>query len=229
MTAQAQKGKKNGETKKGKKKGKGSAKNRKKDASRPLTAKIVGTTPRVYRINRFASKKEVKHIAALADDAEFRERHGVETHRDAVTGFSFEMPIAGDTVLEAIRARMEQLLGFPNDVPDTFRFRRYARGESHPLHNDSYVIGGSTLVASALLYLNTTDEGGETSFPSALPEPITVAPKRGRLVVWFNHTPDGAVDPLAVHEALPVTKGSKATIAYFFYTSLENARRSIGE
>ena len=104
---------------------------------------------------------------------------------------------------------------------ESFRFRRYAPGEYHPPHLDTYTFEGRTLILTALLYLTDTEAGGETHFPKARPAPVAVRPRRGRLALWFNHRPDGAVDPAALHEALPVRRGVKATVANFLYQTLD--------
>jgi glutathione synthase/RimK-type ligase-like ATP-grasp enzyme len=174
-------------------------------------------------VDEFASASDVTHILAVAGDLPSLARRGITTAQDK-TGFSFEMPIEGDVTLEALSRRVYETVGIENDYGDTFRFRRYAVGESHPLHLDNYRIGESNLLATALLYLTDTEEGGETHFPRAQPEPIMVKPRRGRLVVWFNHKSDGQADQASLHESLPVKRGEKATITMFIYRPLSDAR-----
>src|SRR5205807_1002607 len=104
------------------------------------------------------------------------------------------------------------------------RFRRYLAGESHPLHHDNYQIGDASLVATAMLCLTDTEEGGETYFPQAQPSPVLLQPRKGRLILWFNHQPDGEVDEAALHEALVVKKGEKATLTSFIYHPLPSCK-----
>jgi hypothetical protein len=146
------------------------------------------------------------------------ERAAGAKHDD--TGFSYEMPVDGDPVAERIRRRIQDCVGCINDFDRTLRFRRYRAGECHPLHHDDYAIGGSVLVATALIWLTDTPEGGETRFPAA-PAPLEIRPRRGGLLLWFNRTAEGAVDPAAIHEALPVRRGEKATITAFIYRALD--------
>ena len=72
-------------------------------------------------------------------------------------------------------------------------------------------------MASALVYLNDTESGGETDFPEAQPAPVRIAPRCGRLAVWFNYREDGSPEPAALHASLAVERGMKATVAYFVY------------
>jgi hypothetical protein len=71
------------------------------------------------------------------------------------------------------------------------------------------------------LYLNDTIQGGETLFPRAQPQPISIPPQAGRLAIWFNYTSNGEPDPLAFHEAMPVRIGEKLTLTNFIYKPIE--------
>ncbi|HEU0169068.1 MAG TPA: 2OG-Fe(II) oxygenase [Chloroflexota bacterium] len=179
-------------------------------------------SPRLYVLDHFASDSEIAHVLSLAADAYALQARGISPKHDE-TGFSFEMPVEGDEVLEALRRRVAAVVGLENDFGSTFRFRRYAAGEQHPLHPDCYQIGELHLVATALLCLEAPLSGGETSFPRAFPAPASVSPKAGRLVVWWNYLPDGREDASAHHASLPVTAGEKTTITAFIYKPLASA------
>ncbi len=142
----------------------------------PLTQ--LSRTPRLYLADEFATDEEIAHILRVAGDRDALTRQGIDTKHDT-TGFSFEMPVPGDACLEAYAARIHAAVGMTNDIGGSLRFRRYRIGESHPPHLDCYRIGESCLVATALLYLNDTEAGGETTFPRALPAPVAVRPAEG--------------------------------------------------
>ena len=60
---------------------------------------------------------------------------------------------------------------------------------------------------TVLIYLNDDFQGGGTHFPSINK---IVAPEKGKAVIFFNTTDDGAAEePLALHAGLPVTSGEK--------------------
>lgn len=181
----------------------------------PLDIQTWSTAPRVHVIDDFVSDTEIAHVLRLAEHPE-QLAPGLTTTRSEA-GLSFEMPVGEDPVLNAIRDRMTALIGFGNDLGDTFRFRRYAPGEYHPPHVDAFSAGGTDLIVTALLDLVAPDEGGDTFFPLAADGPLAVPHRRGRLVVWYNHTHDGAVDRLSTHEGLRVTKGEKTTLTAFVY------------
>jgi len=176
----------------------------------------LANTPDIFAIDDFIDAADCESVLAKADHVETEQPPGIATKRDD-TGFSFEMPIKGDSVLARLMARIHRVVGGENDLALSFRFRRYTQGTSHPPHLDQYEMSGRFLVATAILYLTDTENGGETHFPQAQPAPARITPRRGRLAVWYNYRPDGTVEPAALHESLAVTSGIKATITYFIY------------
>ena len=179
----------------------------------------VANVPDLFTIDGFADEQECEYVLSRAARIESEKTPGIATSRDG-TGFSFEMPAVGDEVLVRVMKRIYRALGVESDLADSLRFRRYAEGESHPAHLDEYEIAGRSLVATAVLYLNDTGNGGETLFPNALPAPVRILPRRGRLAFWFNYRPGGSVEPAARHSSAAVERGVKATVAHFIYKKI---------
>ena len=81
---------------------------------------------------------------------------------------------------------------------------------------------GKQRIATALSFLSTPEEGGETSFPN-VPSDATLGPEwsecargtlahkpqTGDLILFFSLTPEGEVDMGATHAACPVIRGEK--------------------
>ena len=67
--------------------------------------------------------------------------------------------------------------------------------------------------ATLLLYLNEGMEGGETSFPrwinAETTDALKVVPEAGKAVLFYSQLPDGNMDDLSQHAAIPVTQGEK--------------------
>ena len=74
--------------------------------------------------------------------------------------------------------------------------------------------GGGQRLFSAMVYLNDVEEGGATTFPAL---DITVAPLRGRLLVFAN-TMAGSREraELSIHAGEPVTAGEKWAAVTFW-------------
>lgn len=182
-------------------------------APRPPGAREIG--PRCFVLDDFVAEAELVRLRALADD-------GATTAAADAAGLRAELPVAGPLV--ALRARIEALAGFRSVRRDTVRFRHYAVGEGHPRHSDTYAAGDAQLVATALLALEDAVEGGETVFGDGAAH---VAPRAGRLVLWWTLDAEGRVDPAADHAALPVRAGRKRVLLFFLYARTSRARRLV--
>jgi prolyl 4-hydroxylase len=179
----------------------------------------LSSSPDVWMMDDFVDEEGCHSLAALARDTSRAASLGFEANPDG-SGFCLEVPIDGAPVLELLRARIEDVFGLQSDVFESVRYRRYATGEGHPPHVDCYSVDGRELIATALLYLRDTPAGGETEFTET---DIAVAPRRGRLLCWYNHLPDGSQDPMSRHEGRPVIDGDKEVLMYFIYKPAECA------
>jgi RimK-like ATP-grasp domain/2OG-Fe(II) oxygenase superfamily len=193
--------------------------------TRPLVR--LAQCPRVYVQDDFVSFEDIRHVLARYGTREALSVLGIDWDANE-TGLSGELRVADDPVLQRLADRIEAILGFPCALTDaTFRFRCYGIGDFHPPHIDKYQIAGTFLVATALVYLTDAVEGGETVFPDALPEAVSIAPKTGRLAIWFNHAANGDVEDRSRHRSDKLVAGDKATLAYFVYAPIEKAATQI--
>ena len=105
-----------------------------------------------------------------------------------------------------------------HSVAESLQVLRYEPGQEYTAHHD-FVYPSMrhryqpTRYATLLLYLNDDFEGGQTNFPRAINpsqhDGLTVTPSKGKAVLFYNMLPDGNVDDLSQHQALPVTQGEK--------------------
>lgn len=187
-------------------------------------AETLSETPRIYRIERFLADWECDHI--IREAAPHLKRSTVvdekskggesQVHFARTSEGMFFPPRPKDRVLKDIEKRIEALTGIPSENGEAFQVLRYSVGGEYKPHYDYFdrnSPGGSThlkrggqRVATVLLYLNTTEEGGETIFPKAGKR---VNPTKGSAVLFYNCKPDGNEDPLSLHGGAPVRKGEK--------------------
>ena len=191
------------------------------------TLEQVSTTPRVWVADGFLGEDEAETLLAQAPAEHSEEARALRAKSDR-TGFSFEWPIDGNPLLQSLRERITDLLGVKNELPETFRFRHYRPDDGHPPHLDCYEIEENALVFTALMHLEDADEGGETRFPETDEGPLAVAPRKGRLVVWGNHLPDGRQDTHSIHEGTRLVRGSKTTLTWFVYAPASAAAHTPG-
>lgn len=183
----------------------------------------IADVPRAYVLDESVDCDAIRHVLARYGTADALEAQRIESSAGAA-GLSGELPIDADPVLSRLATRIEDILGFRCGLThNTFRFRRYAIGDFHKPHLDTYVIGGFPLVATALVNLTDAAQGGETVFPDALPEPVAIAAKQGRLAIWFNHRADGEVERRSLHGSARLAEGEKTTLAYFVCAPFECA------
>lgn len=194
----------------------------------------VSVVPRIWVVDDFATDIECAHVISLGAEVESGHRgeegEEIPTQHDS-TGFSFELPIVGDPVLEEIDRRIQALMGVKDIAGMTFRFRRYRSGEAHPAHTDVWEMNGGWLVGTAMVCLEAPVSGGSTDFLSSVPR-VSVPARAGRLTIWANHRPDGLPDDASLHMGAAVLEGEKTTITRFVYRPLQNdpfVRHGLGE
>ena len=115
------------------------------------------------------------------------------------------------------------LLGIDPVHGETMQGQRYAPGQHFRAHYDYFnetqpywpnmVATGGQRTWTAMIYLNTVQEGGATWFPHV---GVRVAPKRGLLLAWNNMNPDGSRNTDTLHEGMPVVAGTKYIVTKWF-------------
>ena len=118
-----------------------------------------------------------------------------------------------DATMQAVDARIEELLGISSQNFEYFQLLKYEQGEFYREHNDYNPVHlqkqTGVRILTVFLYLNTVEEGGGTSFPRL--QHLTVTPTKGRVLIWpsvLDEDPNRQ-DDRTYHEALPVEKGVK--------------------
>lgn len=114
--------------------------------------------------------------------------------------------------LAAIEERLVRDFGVVRSHLEPWQAVRYRPGGRFGLHTDGGLFGSEPAgerVLTFLLYLKAPRTGGGTYFPRL---DRIVEPVAGRLVVWKNLLPDGAVDPRTLHAATPTREGRKVVL-----------------
>lgn len=106
-------------------------------------------------------------------------------------------------------------------IAEQLQLVHYDVGQEYTAHHDfGYSPAGDKeqgqRFATLLLYLNEPEAGGETEFPrwfnGKTGQGLATVPKKGKAVLFYSQLPDGNMDDLSHHAALPVTKGEKYLI-----------------
>ena len=186
--------------------------------------KPLSATPRIFLIKNFLSSSECDHLIKNARPALARSMvinsssaQDLEILHDARTSQGMFFPQNHtDTVLSAIEKRIASLTNIPQENGEGLQVLFYGIGGEYQPHYDyfdtstpgekqSYDRGGQR-IATLIMYLHTTKEGGETIFPKA---GVHVTPIKGDAVLFYNCDPYGKEDPMSLHGGAPVIKGEK--------------------
>lgn len=108
-----------------------------------------------------------------------------------------------------------------SSIAEQLQLVHYDVGQEYTAHHDfGYAAAGDTIqgarFATLLFYLNEPESGGETEFPryynGQSSKGLRATPQKGKAVLFYSQLPDGNMDDLSHHAALPVTKGEKYLI-----------------
>jgi len=175
--------------------------------------------PRVFLIEDLLSPYECDHIvqegqsvvrpSAVGTDGGFKSRT-----RTSENGW---LRRSRTPILETVHRRFADVLGLDegivhsNGVAEELQVVRYEIGQQYQPHHDFSDTGiANQRFLTLLLYVNTPDEGGGTSFPKANNgRGLRVKPPRGSGVLFYSMLPDGNGDDLSLHAGEPVIKGRK--------------------
>jgi len=211
------------------------------NATRRIDVEPLSWTPRAFRLRRVLSHEE-------CDDVVARARGGVRrsTVIDSQTGVAkvdsirtskHTFLMREDDVVRKVYERLSEVTLLPWTHNEDMQVLSYAETETYKPHEDVGEDGsvsgeqlsrdGGLRVATALLYLNDPEEGGETAFPDAewidpseaegvewsacAKNRVAMKPKKGDGLLFWSVHPDGKIDHRAMHTGCPVVRGEKWT------------------
>ena len=180
----------------------------------------AGDGPWVLTLEHYLSDDECEHLIRQGEQLGFERSKGLVTSKDgSKDDVEISMrtssntwchpPCATHPVTQQIAQRLHQQLATP--IPEAnaehWQLLKYTEGQLYGEHSD-YIAhhlerAQGVRILTVFFYLNTAaDGGGGTRFPALN---LTVAPVRGRAVVWpsvLNEHPD-RIDARTNHQALP--------------------------
>lgn len=202
--------------------------------------------PKAYLLRNFLSESECDHLMNLAKQelapSTVVGDGGTSVSSNIRTSAGMFLRKGQDEVVRRIEERIARASGTPEKNGEGIQILRYDKGQKYDPHYDYFhdkvnpaPKRGGQRVATVLIYLVDTEEGGETTFPNAeLPEHfeaneennpfasnvkrsdcakrgIPVKSVRGDAILFFSMTSDGALDSGSLHGACPVVAGQKWT------------------
>lgn len=122
--------------------------------------------------------------------------------------------IKNNNIVEIAKKRICKEFFLKEENCEPVVFTNYKKGEEYRKHYD--VLADETYgqrIITCILYLNSC-EGGETFFDNLK---LTIKPSTGGLILFENCFENTAhLNPLALHSSLPVSKGEKNILTFWF-------------
>jgi len=201
-----------------------------------LTIKAMSCAPRAFAIEGFLSDAEAEHIKDNVRTKHSLERSTTNGHKSETrTSSTTWINRAEDPVLDSIFRRVADVLRIdealfrdrlPDERPDMptrarinedLQIVHYGKGQEYTAHHDfAYPTGHPDSPSRSInlcMYLNDVPAGGQTSFPrwrnAETTSGLDVTPKKGMAMIFYMVNPDGNLDDLTHHAALPVIEGEK--------------------
>uniref|UniRef100_A0A061R6Q9 procollagen-proline 4-dioxygenase n=2 Tax=Tetraselmis sp. GSL018 TaxID=582737 RepID=A0A061R6Q9_9CHLO len=193
---------------------------------------VLSWEHRIFYHPHFLSPEEADHIKALAEPE--LSRSGVV---DTATGQSKVDDIRTSSgtflkrketdIVAAVEQRIAEWTLLPLEYGESLQVLRYENAQKYKAHWDYFFheegrSNGGNRICTVLMYLEDTEEGGETTFPN-IPAPgganegfsecardvLAVKPTKGAAVMFWSTKPTGELNRESLHEACPVIRGTK--------------------
>uniref|UniRef100_A0A7S0AB81 Prolyl 4-hydroxylase alpha subunit domain-containing protein n=1 Tax=Pyrodinium bahamense TaxID=73915 RepID=A0A7S0AB81_9DINO len=158
-----------------------------------------------------------------------------------------------DGHLEEVARRTAALTRVPRRLQEDFRMLEYKPGQQFVAHTDYYEVEdfkqhpqisselkhGRNWLVTLYAYLSTVKKGGETYFPSTYGKPLpvnlsqcdgpSVAPRRGRALLFYSLHPDSRPNLSSMHGGCKVVRGVKYTINIWTFNQLKGLTKPDAE
>jgi len=182
----------------------------------------ISDSPKVYVCEHFLSDKECEHLIEMARPALNRSTvvnpNGPESVLDdrRTSSGMFFSATPDDDVLKTIQKRVAEVTKIPEKNGEAIQLLHYGVGGEYQPHFDYFdpeTLGGlvhfnrgGQRVATFMIYLHTTEAGGETIFPKA---DLRINAEKGKAVLFYNVNDENEPDPMSFHGGSPVAQGEK--------------------
>ncbi|XP_016959942.1 prolyl 4-hydroxylase subunit alpha-1-like [Drosophila biarmipes] len=114
--------------------------------------------------------------------------------------------------VDKLEYRVADLTGLSMEMSDAFSLINYGLGGHYISHYDYFNMENQIRqrqgdrLATVLFYLGEVESGGSTIFPMIN---VSVTPKKGSALLWYNLHNSGDMNLKTLHSACPVISGSK--------------------
>lgn len=194
-------------------------------AADPGVYKVPTDKAEIFAVGNFLSEAECERLRTMVDNtARPSTLHEVSYIAGFRTSYSGDLD-QSDALVKAVSRRIDDLLGLNPIIGEPIQGQRYMPGQQFKPHNDWFYTSekywklerkrGGQRSWTAMAFLNTVEEGGETHFTRV---GIKIVPKPGVLMIWNNALEDGTPNEDTMHAGTPVAKGVKYVLTKWYRT-----------
>ena len=190
----------------------------------PNAEKLLSDKLELYYIDNFLNKKECHHlIKMIRSKLRPSELSSPDADKFFRTSKTCDLAELNDDIIKKIDDRICNLIQIEKALSEPIQGQYYEVGqefkphtdffEDHELRNNDRALGQRSY--TVMIYLNSTEKGGETTFPLINKE---FSPSEGKAIIWCNLNIDLSPNLFSLHHAKQVRKGYKAIITKWFRT-----------
>jgi prolyl 4-hydroxylase len=198
---------------------------RKRLATNPDIYTLPTDKAEIFAMADFMSDQECKKTIAMIDEvARPSSTFDITYGDDYRTSYSGDVD-PYDPFVRKISRRFDDLLGLDPEWGETMQGQRYLPGQQFGPHCDWFFTeahywpreaeNGGQRSWTAMVYLNDVEEGGSTDFVHL---GLSMAPKRGAILLWNNADREGAPSTWTTHTGTAVKAGVKYIITKWYRT-----------
>tara|TARA_Y100000389_G_C17322024_1_gene443600 strand:- start:126 stop:863 length:738 start_codon:yes stop_codon:yes gene_type:complete len=181
----------------------------------------------LYILENFLNHKECDEIIRISN--KYFKQSGLTIHKEkfrtSSTAHLLDMKNNKEDYdfIQFINDKICKCVNINDTYSESIQITKYEVGQEFKHHHDFFtpnteeydnhtlIQGNRTL--TFMIYLNDTEEGGETSF-SKLKK--SFKPKKGKAIIWNNLNDDKTCNYNTEHAGMPIIKGTKYIITKWF-------------
>ncbi|CAN8273911.1 unnamed protein product [Cochlearia groenlandica] len=187
--------------------------------------------PRVFLYRDFLSKEECDHLISLRKDSSQVSSRDGDGKRQLASSV-YVVDDVPDPIVAGIEERISAWTFLPRENSGSIKVRSYASEKSGEkldyFGEESTSVSHEPLLATIILYISNTTQGGELLFPNSKARTTKIwsecsetnnilKPVKGNAVLFFNRHLNSSLDQTSTHLRCPVLKGELLVAAKLIY------------
>ncbi|XP_041449986.1 prolyl 4-hydroxylase subunit alpha-1 isoform X2 [Drosophila obscura] len=190
----------------------------------PLKMEEVNHDPYIVMYHEVLSENEIEEMKRRSSEmsngwADMKEENSTKL-RDIVCRHCFWSEQSA--VRERINRRISDMTGFDFPLTENLQVANYGLGTHFKPHYDYTSDGYETpdvltlgdRLGTIIFYASDVPQGGATVFPRSR---VSILPRKGSSVFWFNLYDDGRPDTRSQHSVCPVIVGDRWTLTKWLH------------